>query len=154
MTSNLVICDIACITRGISDILAYYFNRAAQNRNKTKWIWNWLIRGVGNSKFGCTRIPKILYGLLRVSKGLKGFNLNFNADSEDSGGSKLVSWGLNYDINILKKKIIGILRYSGKKCTKIPGSCQPPDSKLKCVWSYLWWSAFLLYYKLQYVYAK
>ncbi len=66
------------------------------------------------------------YGLLRVSKGLKGFNLNFNADSEDSGGSKLVSWGLNYDINILKKKIIGILRDSGKKCTKIPGSCQPP----------------------------
>ena len=67
------------------------------------------------------------YGLLRVSKGLKGFNLNFNADSEDSGGSKLVSWGLNYKINIFKKKINGILRDSGQRCTKILGSCQPLD---------------------------
>ena len=40
------------------------------------------------------------YGLLRVSKGLKGFNFNFNADSEDSGGSKLVSWGLNRFVTI------------------------------------------------------
>jgi|688.fasta_scaffold849007_1 hypothetical protein len=65
-------------------------------------------------------------GLLRVSKGLKRFNLNFN-DSEDSGGSKLVSWGFNSEINILKKKIIGILRDFGQKCTiRFWGvNCQP-----------------------------
>jgi hypothetical protein len=34
---------------------------------------------------------------------------------------------LNYKINIFKKKIIGILRDSGQRCTKILGSCQPSE---------------------------